>query len=122
MTTNASTRGEVWLVRMPQAVGVELQRDRPAVVISSSSFDEQAIRIVVPLSSWRDEFAGRLNKVVIQPDEQNGLDAVSAADFLQVRSISTQRFLRRIGTLETALVEEIVSGVAIAVDYHPQNS
>ena len=117
MTTNEPTRGEVWLVRMPQAVGVELQRDRPAVVISSSSFDEQAIRIVVPLSSWRDEFAGRLNKVVIQPDEQNGLDAVSAADFLQVRSISTQRFLRRIGTLETTLVEEIVAGVVIAIDY-----
>lgn len=119
MTANAPTRGEVWLVRMPQAVGVELQRDRPAVVISSSSFDEQDVRIVVPLSSWRDEFAGRLNKVVIQPDEQNGLDAVSAADFLQVRSISTRRFLRRIGELDAALVEEIVAGVVIAIDYQP---
>lgn len=104
---------------MPQAVGVELQRDRPAVVISSSSFDEHDIRIVVPLSSWRNEFTGSLNKVVIQPDEQNGLDAVSAADFLQVRSISTQRFLRRIGELDAVLVDEIVAGIVIAIEYQP---
>ena len=45
--------------------------------------------------------------------------AVSAADFLQVRSISTQRFLRRIGELDAVLVDEIVAGIVIAIEYQP---
>ena len=36
---------------------------------------------------------------------------------LQVRSVSTERFLMRIGTLEADEVEEIVAGVVIAIDY-----
>ena len=43
--------------------------------------------------------------------------AHTAADVLHVRSVSTERFLRRIGALEADEVEEIAAAVAIAVDY-----
>ena len=119
MTIDPPTRGEVWLVRLPRAVGAELQRDRPVVVVSSPAFDETPVRIIVPLMSWREEFAGRLNKLRIATSDRNGLRAESAADFLQVRSVSTNRFIERIGTLEAEQVEEIVAGVVIALDYRP---
>ena len=51
------------------------------------------------------------------PSDLNGLDAESAADFLQVRSVSSERFIERIGALEADQVEEIVAGVVIAIDY-----
>ena len=117
MANDAPTRGEVWLVRLPRAVGAELQRDRPFVVISSPAFAEAPIRIIVPLTTWQAEFAGRINKLQIPPSEQNGLHAESAADFLQVRSVSKERFIERIGALEAEQVEEIVAGVVIAIDY-----
>ena len=60
---------------------------------------------------------GRFDKLPIAANEGNGLNADSAADFLQVRSVSTERFLRRIGALEADQVEEIVAGVVIAIDY-----
>jgi len=107
----------VWLVRLPRAVGAELQRDRPVVVIGSPAFDVAPIRIIVPLTTWRQEFAGRINKLQIPAHDRNGLDADSAADFLQVRSVSTERFIERIGALDAELVEEIVAGVVIAIDY-----
>ena len=69
--------------------------------------------------SWRDEFIGRLNKLRIEMSDRNGLRAESAADFLQVRSVSTNRFIKRIGVLEAEQVEEIVAGVVIALDYRP---
>lgn len=112
-------RGEVWLVRLPKAVGVELQRDRPAVVVSSAAFDQLAVRIAVPLTTWRFEFKGAVNKIRIVPSERNGLDAESAADFLQIRSLSVDRFVTRIGELEPRQVDEIVAGILIAVDYVP---
>jgi len=117
LADDSPTRGELWPVRLPRAVGAELQRDRPAVVINSPAIDALPVRIVVPLTTWRDEFKGRINKLRIEPDDRNGLHTRSAVDVLQVRSVSTQRFLRRIGALEADEVEEIAAGVAIAVDY-----
>ena len=117
LANDSPTRGDLWLIRLPRAVGAELQRDRPVVVISSPALDEAPIRIIVPLTTWRAEFVGRFNKLRIAANEGNGLNAESAADFLQVRSVSTERFLRRIGALEADQVEEIVAGVVIAIDY-----
>lgn len=119
MTSEPPTRGDVWLVRLPRAVGAELQRDRPAIVVSSPAFDATPVRIVVPVTTWRTEFVGRLNKLWIAATDRNGLHADSAADFLQVRSVSTERFVERLGALEAELVEEIVAGVVIALDYRP---
>ena len=98
-------------------VGPELQRDRPAVVISSPALDAVPVRIVVPLTTWRDQYEGQINKLRVGADDWNGLHAESAAEVLQVRSVSTERFLRRIGFFEADQVEEIAAGVAIAVDY-----
>ena len=119
VTDGAPTRGEVWLVRLPRAVGAELQRDRPVVVIGSPAFDAAPVRIIVPLTSWQAEFEGRINKLRIAVSNRNGLHVESAADFLQVRSVSTERFMTRLGTLKAEQVEEIVAGVVIALDYQP---
>ena len=50
---------------------------------------------------------------------EDGLDADSAADYLQVRSVSVERLVQRIGSLDAELVEEIVAGIVIALDYQP---
>lgn len=115
--SDSPTRSELWLVRLPRAVGAEMQRDRPAVVVNSSAFDEAPVRIVVPLTTWREEFGGRINKLLVEATDQNGLHADSAADFLQVRSVALERFIERLGGIDPELVEEIVAGVALAVDY-----
>ena len=108
-------RGEVWLVRLPRAVGAELQRDRPAIVVHSPAFDAAPVRIIVPLSRHREEFAGAINKVDVAATERNGLHADSVADFLQVRSVALERFIERLGVVEAHLVDELASGVAIAI-------
>ena len=70
--------------------------------------------------SWREEFSERLNKVQIAKNDRNGLHADSAADLLQVRSASTDRFIEQIGALEVEQLEEIVAGVVTALDYRPR--
>jgi len=119
LSDKAPTRGDVWLVRLPRAVGAEPQRDRPAVIVSSPAFDSAPVRIIVPLTSWRDEFRERINKLRIPATTSNGLAVDSAADFLQVRSVSTERLMRRVGVLEADELEEIAAGVVIAIDYQP---
>ena len=60
-----------------------------------------------------------LNKLLIAANKSGTVcDEESAAAFLQVRSVSTDRFLiRQIGALGADEVEEIVAGVVIAIDY-----
>ena len=87
------------------------------MVVSSPALDEAPVRIIVPLTTWRAEYAGRINKLHIAASDRNGLHTESAADFLQVRSMSTQRFIKRIGMLDAEQVEEVVAGVVIAIDY-----
>ena len=77
------------------------------------------MRIVVPLTTWRVEFERSGNKLLIEANDRNGLDADSAADFLQVRSVSVERLVDRLGALDAELVEEIVAGIVIALDYQP---
>ena len=113
------TRGELWLTRMPRGVGMEAQRDRPAVIVSSPTFNATPMRIIVPLTTWRDEFAGRFNKLLVRATKETGLHVDSAADVLQVRSVSTERFVERLGKADPDLVDEVIRGILIALERKP---
>ena len=47
----------------------------------------------------------------IDADGQNGLSKASAADALQIRSVSQQRLVQKIGTLSSVQVAKIVQAV-----------
>lgn len=119
MAEDVSTRGDIWRINLDPTVGSEIKKTRPAVVINSPIFDKLPVRVVVPLTTWQTKFANQLNKVHVPSSPQNGLDHDSAADVVQLRCVSVERFVSRIGVLEAAVVEEIAAGIAIVVDYQP---
>jgi len=111
-----SMLGEIWLVELNPARGQEIQKTRPAVVISSNVFNPIPLRIVVPVTSWQDKFANRPFMVRIEATAENGLDR-DAGNILQVRSISTERFVRCLGQVSAAVLTEILAGLVICIDY-----
>jgi mRNA interferase MazF len=48
----------------------------------------------------------------LEPDRENGLTKVSAADSFQVRSVSQERFINQIGTVSETIMDEIRIGLA----------
>jgi mRNA interferase MazF len=110
-------RGEIWLVDLNPTIGQEMQKTRPVAIISTNIIDEIALRIVIPITSWQEKFAYRLFMVKISPTPGNGLSQESAGNVLQVRSLSNQRFIRRLGILEAESLRELVSGLAILTEY-----
>lgn len=112
-----SMRGEIWLVELNPARGQEIQKTRPAVVISSNVFNPIPLRIVVPVTSWQDKFANRPFMVRIKATAENGLDRNSAGNILQVRSISTERFVRCLGQVSSEVLTELLAGLVICIDY-----
>jgi mRNA interferase MazF len=86
-------RGEIWQVNLEPTIGQEIKKSRPAVVISSDLFSAIDLRIIIPITGWQDKFSQRPFMVKIVKDKLNGLDKDSAGNVLQVRSVSTRRFM-----------------------------
>ena len=90
-------RGEVWVVNLDPTVGAEIKKTRPAIVVSSDAIGALPIKTIVPITTWNETFEDKLWLVKLEPDENNGLQNVSAADALQIRGISLDRFVEKIG-------------------------
>ena len=85
-------RGDVWLVEFDPVKGDEIRKSRPAIVISSDAFRPLKTKLVIPLTSWQEKFEISQWMVKIVADASNGLDHDSAADALQLRCVSYERF------------------------------
>ena len=112
----ALRRGEIWIIDFNPTVGAEIQKQRPAVVISSDAVGKLPVKLVAPITGWQPVFAGNIWHVRIQPSGANGLTKESAVDALQVRSVSVDRFKSRIGRVLDTQLEEIVHAVAAVIE------
>src|SRR5438270_8652703 len=98
-TVPTPNRGEVWLVDFDPAVGAEIQKVRPALVVSVDSIGRLPLRMVVPLTDWKPQFANFPWFVWIPADGSNALTKDSGADAFQTKSVSLSRFVRRLGVV-----------------------
>lgn len=110
-------RGEVWLVNFDPTVGDEIKKVRPAIVISSDSIGALRVKLVTPLTTWKDSFTGKLWLVPIAPSPQNGLSQKSVVDALQARGVALERFVEKKGRVSAIELEEIAAAIAILVEY-----
>jgi mRNA interferase MazF len=108
-------RGEIWLVEFEPAIGAEIAKVRPAVVISFETLGYLPLRIVVPITDWKDHYAGYGWFVRLRLSRANGLVKESGADGFQCKSFSLQRFVRKLGRLTDAEVQAIVDAVALCI-------
>jgi mRNA interferase MazF len=53
--------------------------------------------------------------VRIDPDDQNNLTKTSAADAFQIRSVSTVRFVRKLGQVSDATMSQIADALVITL-------
>ena len=115
VTTAAPGRGEIWLIDFDPAVGAEMRKLRPALVISLDSLGKLPLRMVVPITDWKPQYSGYPWFVSLPADKINGLDKDSGAGAFQTKSISLRRFNRRLGTVTLVQVESVASAVALCV-------
>jgi mRNA interferase MazF len=98
-------RGEVWLVDFGDPVGREQSGRRPAIVVSADPLNESraGIVIAVPITTTH---RGLPSHVEIEPGRA-GLDEVSYAKCEDVKSISEERLIVRLGTATDAITFDI---------------
>lgn len=114
---NIPLRGEIWEVNLDPTIGAEIKKKRPVLVISSDGVGRLPIKLVAPITNWKQEFTSDIWHIKINPDTQNNLAKVSAVDVLQVRGVDYQRFVRKIGKASAAVVDEVATALAAVVEY-----
>ncbi|MBX3325187.1 MAG: type II toxin-antitoxin system PemK/MazF family toxin [Nitrospira sp.] len=110
-------RGEIWLINLDPTVGSEIQKIRPAVIVSSDAFGRLPLRLVAPITGWQDHFKGNIWHLRIDPDSRNGLSKTSTIDALQLRGVDTSRFIKKLGHLPSSVMEELAAAIAAVVEY-----
>jgi mRNA interferase MazF len=108
--------GEVWQVDFAPAVGQEIKKQRPAVIVNHNSVGSLNLKIVVPISevtkpsSWH---------VPLSPSSANGLIKACHADCFGLKSISHDRFIKKLGKLSDDEMDEVKLGLVLVLDIIP---
>ena len=85
--------GEVWLVQLDPTVGGEIQKTRPALVISPDEMNEHLRTVIVaPLTSGSHPAAFRIS---VEFQRKRGLILLD-----QVRTVDRLRLIKRMGVLK----------------------
>lgn len=112
-------RGEIWLVNLDPTVGAEIQKTRPVVIVSSDAVGVLPLKLVAPLTEWKEHLSNNVWHVKVTPDRTNGLSKTSAVDALQLRGVDTQRFVEKVGNVSPFVMKSIVAAITAVIEYEP---
>jgi mRNA interferase MazF len=94
-------RGEIWFINLDPTVGAEIKKTRPAIIVNDNELGVLPLRIIVPLTDWKEKYEVADWMVKIEPNNQNNLTKNSAADCFQIRSVSKDRFIKKVGKVNS---------------------
>jgi len=108
-------RGEIWLINLDPTIGAEIRKTRPAVIVSTDGLGVLPLRVIVPITDWKNSFAKANWMVKLEANTQNGLSKLSTADCFQVRSVSQRRMVKKIGEITPHKMSAIEQALAVVL-------
>ena len=106
-------RGEVWWVNFDPSFGGEIQKQRPALILSNDASNKHLNRLqVIPLSTRVDRLYPSEAVVML-----NGKPPKAMAG--QLTTVSKLRLSNRIGNLAAAVLSQVERVVKLQLDLNP---
>jgi mRNA interferase MazF len=114
MARNATpSRGDVWLVSLDPTVGHEVQKTRPAVIVTSNIYNRHNWAVVLmPLTSHDN---AEYDQVLIRPPE-GGLTSTSVTLPDQIRAVDRRRLVKRLERVNRDTLRSIDRSLKIVLD------
>ncbi|MDR3694336.1 type II toxin-antitoxin system PemK/MazF family toxin [Mucilaginibacter sp.] len=107
-------QSEIWLIDLDPTVGAEIKKTRPVVVINDDAVGKLPLKIIVPLTDWKEHYALTVWMIKVDLDKYNNLTKTSAADCFQIRSVSQDRFIKKPGSInqvQLTLIQDALASV-----------
>ena len=108
-------KGDIWLINLDPTISSEIRKTRPVVIVNENAVGILPLRVIVPLTAWKDRYAIAPWMVRVDPNDANGLSKPSAADAFQIRSVSRDRFVTQIGQVSEDLLPDILAAIRIVI-------
>jgi len=108
---------EIWLVTFYPNIGSEIGKKRPAIIVSNDDVGKLQLVTVVPVTNWNERYKNYPWMVKIEPEESNGLTKTSAIDCFQVKNLSKERLVKRLGKVDESLLFMIHQTIVKTFDY-----
>jgi len=105
-------QGEIWLICLDPTVGAEISKSRPGIIINTDSLGKLPLKIIAPITEWKEHYSNYPWMVKIIPTVQNNLSKISAVDCFQIRSVSVNRFINHIGIVDAKIINNIQDAIA----------
>ena len=109
-------QSEIWLIDLDPTKGAEIQKKRPAIVVNDNRLGKLPLKIIVPITDWKERYSIAPWMIKIEPNTTNGLSKTSAADCFQIRSLSEERLIKKLGYIDIATLNEIKEAVRKVLD------
>ncbi|HNC39519.1 MAG TPA: type II toxin-antitoxin system PemK/MazF family toxin [Chitinophagaceae bacterium] len=109
-------QSEIWLIDLEPTKGAEIKKTRPAVIVNNNRLGKLPLKIVVPITDWKERYEIAPWMVKIEPNDLNGLLKTSAVDCFQIRSLSQERLIKRLGLIDPNTLNEIKEAISKVID------
>jgi mRNA interferase MazF len=97
-------RGEIYLTALDPALGREIRKTRPVLVVQNNVANRWSdITIVAPITSTV-RFPLSPVHVLLPADKKTGLSVTSVALFNQIRAVDRLRLMKRLGEVDDAML------------------
>jgi len=104
-------RGEIWLVDLDPTIGAEMNKTRPALIMSDNKLGKLPLKVIVPITRWKEHYSIALWMIKIEPNADNGLTKISSIDCFQIRSVSQDRLMEKIGEITSDEINRVQGGI-----------
>jgi len=104
-------QGEIWQIGLDPVRGAEMKKERPGLIINTDALGKLPLKVIVPITEWKEHYDSYPWMVKITPFAQNNLTKVSAVDCFQIRSVSVERFVAQIGSIGTEIITQVQEAV-----------
>jgi len=92
-------QGEIWIVNLDPTIGAEIKKTRACVIVNDDTVGVLPLKIIAPITGYKDKFEDVPWMVTLDPGNENGLTKKSVIDLFQVRSVSEERLVERVGMI-----------------------
>jgi mRNA interferase MazF len=112
---NYPKRGEIYLTAFEPALGLEIKKTRPALVIQNDLSNRfTGMTILAPITSTV-RFPLNPVHVLLASNPTTGLTVTSVALLNQIRAVDQMRLIKRLGTVDPGTLEQIDEAIKISL-------
>ena len=99
-------KGDIWRINLDPTLGAEIKKTRPCVILNNDMVGKLALKVIAPLTDFKEHYSLVPWMVIVEPNSENGLTKTSVIDLFQVRSLSQKRLIEKIGKVDDSILQD----------------